>query len=180
MLIGLIVGAVVGGAIGATAAYNIASSRGIDSWELVGWTVLGMLGGGLAGGAIGIGVGAAVPSIGTFLGSSYNLLSIASTFGESAAISATGAQLVSAGAVALGAFGMYTFSRNSNNNIPWHGKPNSTVGRGHSEGIYDGNGNLIYRRDYGSHNGWNPHTHMFKWDKINGVWDIIAKFILPF
>ena len=68
-----------------------------------------------------------------------------------------------------------------------HGTPNSTVANGTSEGIYDENGNLIYRRDlYGKPHyiegyGYTlPHTHGYKWKFIKGAWRIIKKFVLPF
>jgi RHS repeat-associated protein len=61
----VLIGAMIGGAIGATAggviAYNIAKDSGAEGWELIGWTALGILGGGAvgaaAGAAIGYGVG---------------------------------------------------------------------------------------------------------------------------
>ena len=101
------------------------------------------------------------------------------TFSSGAmAISVSGTQ-IAAGA-AIGALGLYSFSRNKNNKIPMHGLPNSFIGKGNYEGQYDNNGNLIYRKDYGLHNGANPHTHVFNWEKIDGIWRIIKRYVLPF
>ena len=111
-------------------------------------------------------------AISNFLGSSFVI------GGQAAAVTVTGAQ-IAAGGAALAAGLTVLFSRNKNNNIPMYGEPNSTVGRGHSEGQYDSKGHLIYRKDYATHNGFNPHTHFFKWFLKDGVWRFI-KTILPF
>lgn len=178
LLIGLIIGAIVGAAVGGAVAYKVASDSGATGWELVGWIMLGAVGGAVLGGAIGAAVGAAAPAIGSFLGSSFTFGGFAFAGGQAAAVTVTGAQ-IAAGGAALAAGLTVLFSRNKDNNIPMYGEPNSTVGRGHSEGQYDSKGHLIYRKDYATHNGFNPHTHFFKWFLKDGVWRFI-KTILPF
>ena len=68
VLIGAIIGGVVGASVGGVVAYNIAKNNGVESWELFGWTLLGIVGGG----AIGVAVGAAVGyGIGYWAGGTY-------------------------------------------------------------------------------------------------------------
>ena len=61
VLIGALIGAAVLGTVGGVVAYNVAEENGAEGWELVGWTVLGVLGGAVigavVGGAIGYGIG---------------------------------------------------------------------------------------------------------------------------
>ena len=57
VLIGAIVGAVIGATAGGIVAYNVAKDSGAEGWELFGWTVTGILGGGVIGAAIGAAVG---------------------------------------------------------------------------------------------------------------------------
>ena len=67
-VLGLIVGATLGAVIGGVAAYNAAEDSGAEGWELVGWTALGALGGGIIGGAVGAGIGAAITNATRILG----------------------------------------------------------------------------------------------------------------
>ena len=57
VIIGLVVGATIGATIGGIVAYNIANNNGQNGWNLVGWTFLGVLGGGIIGAAVGAAVG---------------------------------------------------------------------------------------------------------------------------
>ena len=68
VLIGAIIGGIIGATVGGVVAYNVASNSGAEGWELVGWTLLGVIGGGAVGAAIGAGVGYA---IGYFAGGTY-------------------------------------------------------------------------------------------------------------
>jgi hypothetical protein len=56
-ILGLIIGAGIGATVGGIIAYNIAENKGAKGWELFGWTVLGIVSGGVIGCAIGYGVG---------------------------------------------------------------------------------------------------------------------------
>ena len=57
VIIGAIVGAVVLGTAGGIIAYNVAQNSGSEGWELLGWTVLGIVGGAIVGAAIGAAIG---------------------------------------------------------------------------------------------------------------------------
>ena len=70
MLIGLLIGAAIGAVAGGYIAGEKASEAGATGWELFGWTLLGVVGGGIAGGAIGMAAGWAAPALsGLFSGS---------------------------------------------------------------------------------------------------------------
>ena len=96
--------------------------------------------------------------------------------------------MVSNGAVAvIGVLGLSIVSLMAK--IPKQGgKPNSTITQGGSTGTYDSNGNLISRRDttgkphYIKELGdyFLPHTHIYEWKLIEGIWRIINKSVLPF
>ena len=119
LLIGLVVGTVVGAAIGGAVAYHVAQETGATGWELFGWTMLGIFGGALLGGAIGAGIGAIAPAIGSFLGSSFALGSVLTASGELIAISVTGAQIAAAaGVAALAGMGIM-FARTGKSNGYW-------------------------------------------------------------
>ena len=100
MIIGLIIGAVVGAVVGGYIAGSIASENGATGCELFGWTLLGVVGGGLIGGAIGTFAGWAAPAIGSFLGTSFKLGSFMLATGETITVSVTGGQAI-AGLVGL-------------------------------------------------------------------------------
>ena len=68
ILIGAIIGGIVGATIGGVVSYNIAKNNGAEGWELFGWTLLGVFGGGAIGAAIGAVIGYA---IGYFAGGTY-------------------------------------------------------------------------------------------------------------
>ena len=67
-LIGAIIGGIVGATVGGIVAHTIAKNNGVEGSDLVGWTLLGIIGGGAIGAAIGAGVGYAV---GYFAGGTY-------------------------------------------------------------------------------------------------------------
>ena len=58
--IGLIVGAVAGATAGGIIAHNIAQNNGAEGLELFGWTMIGVLGGGLLGGITGAALGSSI------------------------------------------------------------------------------------------------------------------------
>ena len=60
ILIGAIIGGIVGATIGDVVSYNIAKNNGAEGWELFGWTLLGVFGGGAIGAAIGAVIGYAI------------------------------------------------------------------------------------------------------------------------
>ena len=67
--IGLGLGAIAGATAGGIMAYNIAKDNGAAGWELFGWTVLGIVGGGVVGATIGAAVGSMIGwGIGAILG----------------------------------------------------------------------------------------------------------------
>ncbi len=104
IVLGLIFGAAAGAVIGGTVAGVIAYSNSSRGWELFGWTILGIVGGGILGGAIGAGIAAALPTISSFLSSTYILGNFINAAGELVAVSITGAQIVQGVAIAtLGA-----------------------------------------------------------------------------
>ena len=140
-----------------------------------------MLGGAVIGGVLGAAVGGLIgtiaPYVGGFLTSSFTFplpALVAETVGVGA-VTVSGAQIVLAGGIVISAI------------IGMHGEPNSTVKQGGSTGKYDENGNLISRQDttgkphfikeYGDY--FLPHTHVYKWRLIDGVWRIVQKIILP-
>ena len=164
-----ILGGVIGGTVGGVAMYNIAKNSGVEDAALILYTILGVLGGGAAGAALGA-------AAGYLLGGTAVSGAVAIAGGGTASVGAT---LAKAGACILGLGILFS--------IDYHGKPNSTVGSGNSIGIYDNNGNLIYRKDlYGKPHyveGYGymlPHTHVYQWKFIKGAWRIIKKFTLPF
>lgn len=61
--IGFIIGAIAGATAGGFIAYNVAKDHGAEGWDLIGWTVVGTLGGGIIGGAIGAGIGALITNV---------------------------------------------------------------------------------------------------------------------
>jgi len=110
IIIGLIIGAVAGVIIGGVTAGISAYEKGAREWELFGDIALGALGGAVIGGIIGAGIGYIAPTIGMFLGSSFTLFSFTNAMGELVAVSVTGAQITTTGAIIAGALGFYTFS----------------------------------------------------------------------
>ena len=105
IIIGLIAGAVIGGTIGGVIAYNNASASGATGWNLVGQTVLGVLGGGIIGAAIGATIGAiawlAASAITAGIGAIASSFSALLGGGALAESLATGGVVVSNGAVAI-------------------------------------------------------------------------------
>ena len=119
---------------------------------------------------------------GAAIGGLMGLFGIGATLGGSLALAGGGT--VGVGAQSI--FGLLSLA-SILFSIDYHGKPNSEVGSGNSIGIYDGNGNLIYRRDFAGRphyipgKGYTlPHTHGFLWKYIKGAWRIVGRFILPF
>ena len=185
--------------IGGTVAGVSAANDGAGGWELVGAIATGALVGGAIGAAVGVGVGLAATGAAAALGGGGAATTAgimasggagaAALSGMSSAAVTTGLSIVSVGALAgvgvlsAGLLGQYLFSK-----IPMHGTPNSTVSNNGSTGFYDENGNLFARQDtigkphyikrLGNH--FLPHTHIYLWDMVNGVWHIIMKFVLPF
>ena len=181
MIVGLIIGAVIGATVGGCIAYEKASESGATGWELAGWTLAGVLGGGFVGGLLGMAAGWAAPTIGSFLGSSFTIAEFATAGGETVAVTITGGQAV-AGVGALVANVLFARYK-----MPKHGEPNSTVNHGSYTGQYDENGNLISRKDRRGNGhpvpGYGkvvPHTHFYQWELINGIWEIVNKFVMPF
>ena len=178
IIIAMIAGAIAGGVAGGVYAYNQASLAGATGWSLFGQTMLGVFCGGILGAAIGGMIGFAAPYIGAFLSSTFPLVApvmLDGAVGYAVIGTVTGAQIAVAGGVAISAI------------IDMHGEPNSTVKQGGSTGKYDENGNLISRQDttgrshfIKEYNGYFlPHTHVYKWRLIDGVWRIVQKIILP-
>ena len=66
----------MGATAGGIVAHNVAQSKGATGWELVGWTLLGVLGGAVVGAAIGAGVGALTTKITGVVGFSITKYSI--------------------------------------------------------------------------------------------------------
>ena len=95
-------------------------------------------------------------------------------------------EAVAAG-VAIGiAGGGIVYSRNSDNDFPMDGKPNTTFASNGSIGEYDEMGHLRARKDFTqSHyvksvgKDCNPHTHVYKWWKHNGIWYWKEITVLP-
>ena len=113
-LIGLGVGAVAGGAV----AYTAAKSNGASGWALFGYTLGGIFGGAAIGGAAGALIGYIAPAIGGFLGTSFTVGSYVTAAGELAAVTVTGAQILSGvGAVAAGL--VILFARTGKSNGYW-------------------------------------------------------------
>lgn len=179
----LIIGALIGAAVGFGA--TVYSDYKDDGAVFNGSVSAGAyIGNTLAGGAIGGSIGAisgALPTIVSWFGSTFAPMgSLATVSGGAIAITGEQALLGSLGLIALGNI---VFS-----NLPNQGDPNSTVIRGGTTGVYDGNGNLISRRDttgkphfikeFGEY--FLPHTHIYNWKEINGIWRIISKYVLPF
>jgi RHS repeat-associated protein len=76
--IGLGVGAIAGGTLLGIYAYNTANENGAEGWELVGWTVLGVIGGTIGGAIIGATLGSL---IGWGIGAVWGTASIAGSNG---------------------------------------------------------------------------------------------------
>ena len=74
--LGAIIFGVVGATIGGVIAYNIAKNNGAEGWDLFGYTMLGILGGGLIGAAIGYGAGALITHFTGVVGVSITKYSI--------------------------------------------------------------------------------------------------------
>ena len=183
ILIGIAIGAIAGGTIGGMYAYDQAVSDGATGLELYLRTANGITKGAVLGGLIGGVAGYYSPLIGTFLGSSFNIMTpimLDGVIGSTVAISVTGAELVG-GALALGLGIMFLIPKTG-------GVPNSVVKQGGSTGVYDENGNLISRQDttgkphyikeYGDY--FLPHTHVYEWKFIKDGWKIIRRYILPY
>ena len=104
--IAVLIGAIIGATVGGIIAYNIASSNGSSGWELVGYTALGVLGGGVAGGLLGAGIAAIGPFIGALFAFSSGAL----------AMSVSSSQILAAGATAtaLGIGVMFATTGKSN------------------------------------------------------------------
>ena len=75
-VLGAIVFGIIGAATGSVIAYNVAKDNGAEGWDLVGWTALGVLGGGLIGAALGYGVGALITHFTGVVGVSITRYSI--------------------------------------------------------------------------------------------------------
>ncbi len=99
IIVGAIVGAVVGATVGGVIAYNSAKNSGYTGASLIGWTALGVVGGGLVGAGIGALIGATAPAAGAAVGTGGAI------GGSAAAISITGVQ-VAAGFAAVGVTGL--------------------------------------------------------------------------
>ena len=67
-MLGAIVLGIAGAVTGGVIAHNIVKDSGAEGWDLVGYTALGVLGGGLIGAALGYGVGALVTKATGILG----------------------------------------------------------------------------------------------------------------
>ena len=77
--LGAIILGVVGAAIGGVVTYNVAKDNGAEGWDLFGYTMLGVLGGGLVGALAGAGLGALITKATGILGFSitkYYILSV--------------------------------------------------------------------------------------------------------
>ena len=164
----VMIGAGVGGvAMGAISIASQASLNGIENINLgsvAKSTFTGAAIGALAAGLIALGGGAGTGALALAGGGTISNVSA----------------MAKVGAVGLG----IVFSRY---NMPYHGEPNSTLNHGSYTGQYDENGNLISRKDRrgGGHfiSGYGkvtPHTHFYQWKLINGVWEIIKHFVMPF
>ena len=166
------VGAAVGGTVvGGIEIANQIEENGAENIN-VGEVATKTLMGAVTGARMGMSVGKFIAAGG-----------IAALSGGALALAGGGTVSVGSASAVAGILGLsILFSK-----ISKHGTPNSTVANGTSEGIYDENGNLIYRRDfYGKPHyiegyGYTlPHTHGYKWKFIKGAWRIIKKFVLPF
>ena len=152
-----------------------ASNNGVEGWNLVGAIAEGALYGGAFGAAAGALIGLA-PTIGAFVGSAFAGTAGA---GSAVAVAVSSAYVVAAGATAALGMGILL------SEIPMQGTPNSFIQNGDSFGEYDADGNLMYRTDTGHKHFikklqqyFQPHTHHFNWQKINGIWRYIET-ILP-
>lgn len=112
IIMGLTIGAAVGAVIGGTVAGVTAYNNGARGWELFGWTTLGIVGGGILGGAIGAGIAAALPTISSFLSSTFCFGNFINAGGELVAVTVTGAQIAAAGLAALAGMGIMFSSTN--------------------------------------------------------------------
>ena len=188
IIIGLIAGAVIGGTIGGMIAYNNASASGATGWNLVGQTALGVLGGAVIGAAAGAIIGAGAWGISYAIGAIGTAFASLSSGGALIGSLATGGTVVSNGAVTIAeVLGLTIIALMAK--IPMQGgKPNSTITQGGSTGTYDSNGNLISRRDTTGKphyikklkDYFLPHTHIYEWKLIDGIWRIIGESVLPF
>lgn len=113
IIMGFIIGAAVGAVIGGTVAGVTAYNNGSRGWELFGWTTLGIVGGGMLGAAIGAGIAAALPTISSFLSSTFILGNFINAAGELVAVTVTGAQIAAAGLAALAGMGNVLFHQSS-------------------------------------------------------------------
>ena len=74
----IIIGA-VGAIVGGVVAYNVAKDNGAEGWDLFGWTMVGVLGGGIVGALAGAGIGALITKVTGVVGFSitkYSLISV--------------------------------------------------------------------------------------------------------
>lgn len=112
LLIGIIIGATIGAIIGGVAFYNLAKSSGYEGAELFGWTMLGIVGGGIIGGLLGALIVDSLPAISAFLSSNFIIGSYLTASGELVAVSASGLEIaIGIADVALLGLGGYVFSR---------------------------------------------------------------------
>ena len=103
----LIVGAIIGASVGGAVAYDIAEESGAEGWELAGWTILGVIGGGALGGALGYGIGT-IPAVGAFAGTSFSIggglsISAGGAAAATAGVTITGTQVLAGAGVLAGA-----------------------------------------------------------------------------
>lgn len=75
-MLGAIVLGIAGATAGGVIAYNAAKDNGAEGWDLFGYTMLGVLGGGLIGAAVGYGSGALITHFTGVVGVSITKYSI--------------------------------------------------------------------------------------------------------
>jgi len=184
-IIGAIAGAIAFGYYGYT---QVAGDPTLTTVEKVATVALYTIGGAVAGGFFGAGLGYMATLIG---GAAVGMAGGEAALAMATAISveeavALGVALGVAGAAASGGDNIH-YSRNSNNNMPWYGKPGSTVYQNGSVGQYDSRGHLIGRKDYeqrhyvkNAERYCDQHTHAFKWWKYKGKWWHTEIWELPF
>ena len=187
LLLGLGVIVVVGAAIVATVATG--GTALIAGGIAIGGAALGLtniVGQGVTNGWSNINIGqigasmllgGAIGGVGMSLGLSAGVGGATIAFAGGGTVSSGGATTIVKSAVLAGIL----FS------INYHGAPYSEVWSSNSVGLYDGNGNLIYRRDFGGRTHYIPgygytlpHTNRYLWKFIKGAWRIVGRYILPF
>ena len=182
IIIGAVAGVIAGGYIGYQAVVNdptLTTSQKLASIGLC--AILG----GIAGGFFGVGLGYALPAmISGGIGSATEaaLVGAVAISLEEAVIMGVA---VGVGASAAGG-GNSNISYSKSYDMPKYGEPGSTIYEHGSIGQYDSNGHLIARKDFSDHyvksvgKDCNPHTHVYKWWKYNGIWRWKEITVLPF